>query len=149
MPSSSIGFWVAMTMNGGPSGYVRPSTVTWPSSMASSSADCVLGDARLISSASSTVANTPPGRNSNSLVARFQMETPVTSVGSRSGVNWMRRQLPPIDRAMALARDVLPTPGTSSMRRWPWANRHTSASWTASRLPWITCSTWSTSLRNI
>ena len=73
------------------------STVTWRSSIASSSADCVFGDARLISSASTTLANTPPGRNSNSLVARFQTDTPVTSDGSRSGVNWMR--LPrPVDR---------------------------------------------------
>ena len=69
---------------------MRASTVTWRSSIASSSADCVFGDARLISSASTTCANTPPGRNSNSFVPRFHTETPSTSDGSRSGVNWMR-----------------------------------------------------------
>ena len=47
----------------------------------------------------------------------------------------MRRHVPPIERAIALASDVLPTPGTSSMSRWPSANRHTSERWTARRLP--------------
>ena len=47
-----------MTMNGVGSLYVCASTVTWRSSIASSSADCVFGDARLISSASTTLANT-------------------------------------------------------------------------------------------
>ena len=54
-------------MNGRSSLYVCESTVTCRSSIASSNADCVLGDARLISSASTTLANTPPGRNSKSL----------------------------------------------------------------------------------
>ena len=56
-------------------------------------------------------------------------------------MNWMRWQVPPIERAIALASDVLPTPGTSSMRRWPSASRQTSARWICSRLPWMTCST--------
>src|SRR3954453_531894 len=109
--------------------------------MASSNADCVLGEARLISSARSTLAKTPPGRNWNSSAARLHTETPVTSEGGRSGVNWMRWQGPPIDAAIALASDVLPTPGTSSMRRCPSASMHTSARCTCSRLPWITRST--------
>ena len=46
-----------------------PSTVTWPSAMASSSADCVFGEARLISSPSTMLAKTGPGRNSNASVA--------------------------------------------------------------------------------
>ena len=78
------------------------STVTWRSSIASSSADCVFGDGRLISSASTTFANTPPGRNSNSSVPRFHTETPTTSEGRRSGVNWIRCHVPAID-----ARDRL------------------------------------------
>jgi hypothetical protein len=65
-----MGFCVATTMNGASSTYVVPSTVTWRSSMASSSADCVLGDARLISSPTTRWANTAPGRNSNSRVCR-------------------------------------------------------------------------------
>ncbi len=94
------------------------------------------------------MANTPPGRNSNSPSTRFHTDTPVTSDGRRSGVNWTRCQVPPIERAIALASEVLPTPGTSSMRRWPDASRQTSARCTASRLPWMTCSTLSTSARN-
>ena len=66
VPSMSIGFWVASTMNGVSSSYVVVSTVTWRSSMLSSSADCVLGDARLISSPTTMFANTAPGLNSKS-----------------------------------------------------------------------------------
>jgi hypothetical protein len=127
---------------------VCASTVTWRSSIASRSADWVFGDARLISSASSTLAKIPPGRNWNSSAARFHTDTPVTSEGSRSGVNWIRWHDPPIDAAMALASEVLPTPGTSSMRRWPSASRHTSARWTCSRLPWMTRSTLTSSAEN-
>ena len=117
MPSSSIGFCVAITMNGDASGCVCPSIVTWRSSIDSRSADWVFGDARLISSASTMLANTGPGRNSKSLLLRFQIDAPVTSLGSRSGVNWIRCHEPPVARARALASEVLPTPGTSSMRR--------------------------------
>ena len=76
----------------------------------------VLGVARLISSASTTWAMIGPGRNSNSWVFWLKIESPVTSDGSRSGVNWMRRKVHPTLRLMALASIVLPTPGTSSMR---------------------------------
>ena len=69
MPSISIGFWVATTMNGASRRYVVPSTVTCRSSMHSSSADWVLGEARLISSPTTMLAKTPPGRNSNSRVS--------------------------------------------------------------------------------
>src|SRR5262245_59030186 len=47
----------------------------------------------------------------------------------------MRRIVAPIELATALARDVLPTPGTSSMSRWPSQNMHTSAARTTSGLP--------------
>ena len=56
-----MGFWVAMTMNGSPTSWATPSTVTRPSSMTSSRADCVLGEARLISSASTMLAKIGPG----------------------------------------------------------------------------------------
>ena len=59
-----MGFWVAITMNGGPTGWATPSTVTRPSSITSSSADWVLGEARLISSASTIVGKIGPGWNS-------------------------------------------------------------------------------------
>ena len=66
MPSISTGFCVAITMNGASSAYVVPSTVTCRSSMHSSSADWVFGEARLISSPTTMLANTGPGLNSNS-----------------------------------------------------------------------------------
>src|SRR5829696_1464144 len=58
--------------------------------MHSSSAACVLGEARLISSTRSRFAKTGPGRKSNSFVRWSKTLTPVTSDGSKSGVNWMR-----------------------------------------------------------
>ena len=118
-----------------------PSTVTWRSSMHSSSADWVLGEARLISSPTTMLAKIAPGLNSNSRVSWLQTETPVMSLGSRSGVNWIRRTEQSMERASALASIVLPTPGTSSMSRWPSASRTVSARRTASVLPAITCST--------
>ena len=59
-----MGFWVAITMNGRPTPWGTPSTVTRPSSITSSSADWVLGEARLISSASTIVWKIGPGWNS-------------------------------------------------------------------------------------
>src|SRR5437868_11040183 len=96
--------------------------VTWRSSMDSRRADWVFGDARLISSPTTMLANTAPGLNSKSRVSWLYTLTPVTSLGSRSGVNWMRRTEQSIERANALASLVLPTPGTSSMSRCPSAS---------------------------
>ncbi len=64
VPSYSTGFCVATTRNGRASSCVCLSTVTWRSCMHSSRPDCVLGEARLTSSTSTTLANTGPGRNS-------------------------------------------------------------------------------------
>ena len=66
VPLSSTGFCVASIMNGLGRGCVTPSTVTPRSSIASRKADCVRGVARLISSARTMLANSGPGRNSNS-----------------------------------------------------------------------------------
>ena len=68
VPSYSIGFWVAITRNGSGIWWLIPSIVAWRSSMHSSSADWVLGVARLISSARTTWLMIGPGRNSNSWV---------------------------------------------------------------------------------
>ena len=106
--------------------------------MHSSSADCVFGEARLISSPTTTLAKTGPGLNSKSRRSWLNALTPVMSLGSRSGVNWIRRTEQSIDLASALASIVLPTPGTSSMSRCPSASRTVSASLTASALPSIT-----------
>jgi hypothetical protein len=61
VPACSIGFCVAMTRNGLPTGWATPSTVTRPSSITSSRAAWVLGEARLISSASTMVWKIGPG----------------------------------------------------------------------------------------
>ena len=87
--------------------------------MTSSSADCVLGEARLISSARTTEAKTGPRWNSNSWVLGSRIDTPVTSEGSRSGVNWMRELVVRTAAASARASWVLPVPGTSSSSRCP------------------------------
>ena len=106
--------------------------------MHSSSADWVLGEARLISSPTTTLANTGAGLELELAGLLVVDRTPVTSLGSRSGVNWIRRTVASIERASALASVVLPTPGTSSMSRWPSASRTTRASRTTSGLPSIT-----------
>jgi hypothetical protein len=71
--------------------------------MHSSSAACVFGEARLISSTSRKFAKTGPGRNSNSFVFWLKTLTPVTSEGSRSGVNWIRENEQSTERESALA----------------------------------------------
>src|ERR687887_338615 len=74
--------------------------------MHSSSAACVFGDARLISSTSRRFAKTGPGRNSNSFERWLKTFTPVTSEGSRSGVNCMRENETSRLRASAFASIV-------------------------------------------
>ena len=143
VPSCSIGFCVAITMKGVPSVCVSVSTVTCRSSMHSSSADWVFGEARLISSPSTMLAKIAPGLNSKSPVSWLKTLTPVTSVGRRSGVNWIRRNEQSIDRAIDFASIVLPTPGTSSISRCPSATSATSASLISLCLPRTTRSTFS------
>src|SRR6266571_7149931 len=69
------------------------------------------------------------------------METPVTSLGRRSGVNWIRLNVHPIERAIALVRTVLPTPGTSSIKTCPRQTTAIRLNATGSALPTITLST--------
>ena len=61
VPSYSIGFSVARRRNGYGTSRVTPSTVTCRSAIASSSADCVFGVARLISSTSTTLVKIGTG----------------------------------------------------------------------------------------
>ena len=68
----------------------RPSTVTWRSCIASSSDAWVFGGARLISSPSTRLAKTGPGRNTSSPRRGSKIAEPVTSDGIRSGVNCTR-----------------------------------------------------------
>ena len=61
--------------------------------------------------------------------------TPVMSDGSRSGWPWTRESGTPSAVAMARASTVLPTPGTSSMRRWLPDRAATTARVTARGVP--------------
>jgi hypothetical protein len=123
---------------------VCPSTVTCCSAIASSSADCVFGMARLISSTRMTLAKIGPGRNSKSRSRWLKMESPVTSVGWRSGVHWMREgDAPEIVWAIARASTVLAVPGTSSNRTCPPQIMAAKTSLTSFRLPWTTVSMFS------
>ena len=63
---------------------------------------------------------------------------PVISAGSRSGVNCTRLKPPSTERARALARVVLPVPGTSSSSTWPPASSAVSVSSISRSLPTIT-----------
>ena len=80
----------------GPVKVSRP-IVTWRSCITSSSALCTLAGARLISSASSRLVKTGPSDVVNSPVFWLKMRVPTRSAGTRSGVNWMRLNSPPID----------------------------------------------------
>ncbi len=100
--------------------------MTCRSCIASSSAACVLGGVRLISSASTMLAKIGPSRKRNSRVpvalSSWITSVPVMSAGIRSGVNWMR--LKSSDSASASVRisSVLARPGTPTSRQWPRAN---------------------------
>ncbi len=127
---------------------MTPSTVTCRSSMDSSRADWVFGGVRLISSPRTMLAKIGPGRNSKLAFVTSNTFTPVTSEGSRSEVNWIRRWWHDTEAESALPRLVLPTPGTSSTSRWPPATRHVTASRMASSLPWTTRAMLATRLSN-
>jgi hypothetical protein len=78
-------------------GSVAPPTVTCRSCIASSSAACVFGGARLISSASTMLAKIGPSQEREARACRWRSSSitsvPVMSAGIRSGVNWMRLKL--------------------------------------------------------
>ena len=82
VPSCSIGFCVAITRNGSGSGCVVSPIVTWRSCMASSSADCTLAGARLISSASTRFAKIGPLLG-DELAARLVVDDGADDVGGQ------------------------------------------------------------------
>ena len=100
-----------------------PPTVTWYSCIASSSAACVFGGVRLISSARMMFAKTGPGMNR--MCARAggasssMTSVPRMSDGIRSGVNWMRLNFRCTASASVLISSVLASPGTPRSRQWP------------------------------
>ena len=85
-----------------------------------------------------------PARNSKSPSRWFQIDEPVTSAGSRSGVNWTRLKPSPLASAKERAVSVFASPGTSSSRTWPSASRPSRISSSCSRLPTTARSTSST-----
>src|SRR5215471_5162925 len=130
-----------MTRKGGASSYVVPSIVTCRSCIASSSAACVFGGARLISSESKRFVKIGPGRNSKSPSRWFQIDAPVTSEGMRSGVNWMRVKRMLSTCANERAARVFARPGKSSSSTCPLARKPQSTSSSACRFPTIARST--------
>src|SRR4051812_3986825 len=91
--------------------------------MASSSADCVLGGVRLISSASTMWLKTGPGTKTRCrrpvCGSSWMMSVPVMSEGMRSGVNWMRENLRSSTWARVCTIRVLARPGTPVMMLLP------------------------------
>ena len=118
------------------------------SSITSNRADCVFGEALLISSASTSEANTGPFRHENVPVLWSYNVTPSTSDGSRSGVNWMRPNVEPIVCAVVRANRVFPVPGSSSNSRCPPANNTVSSCLIAVGLPMISAAMRSESSAN-
>ena len=114
VPTYPSSFCVAITINGSGRRWEMPSTVTVCSSIASSSADCVFGVARFISSASRMFVITRPCLYSKLFVSRLYIVKPVISDAVTSGVNCARRLTSPAAFPIAFASVVFPVPGTSS-----------------------------------
>src|SRR5919197_2018653 len=66
------------------------------------------------------------------------MRVPTRSEGTRSGVNWTRENVPPSTPAVVLIVRVFASPGTPSIRRWPWASRQTRTRSSIASCPAIT-----------
>ena len=96
--------------------------VTWRSCMASSNALCTFAGARLISSANIKLAKIGPFFTSNFSFLTLYTIVPITSAGSKSGVNWMRLNLASISDDKVLIANVFAKPGTPSKSTWPFAN---------------------------
>ena len=62
---------------------------------------------------------------------------PMTSAGSRSGVNWMRENEAWMISARVRTASVLASPGTPSSRMWPPVSRPTSSRSTMASCPTI------------
>src|SRR5699024_11975097 len=77
------------------------------------------------------------------------MVTPVTSEGSRSGVNWIREWLACTVAATARANEVFPVPGKSSSSRCPPDSRQVKVNRTTCDLPSTAADTLATSRSNV
>ena len=114
--------------------------------MASSSADCVFGGVRLISSASTMLAKIGPGtkvqRRCPVVGSSSMMSVPVMSEGIRSGVNWMRLKTRPSVCAMVRTISVFAVPGKPVIRQWPPTKSEMRIWSSTSSCPTITWRTW-------
>src|SRR5208283_1265526 len=136
-----------MTKKGLGSGWVCPPIVTCLSCMASRSALWTFAGARLISSARTRFAKIGPRWGLKSPDFGWKTMVPTTSLGSRSGVNWIRSNWTPSDDANDLTSKVLARPGIPSRSTWPPASRDTrsrsmTASWPMTALPISSRSFW-------
>ena len=107
------------------------------------------GGARLISSASTMFANTGPREAKAAGPGRRVLlgsSVPVMSLGTRSGVNWMRRKSSRIDSATERTISVFASPGTPTSSAWPPARTAMMISSSTSRWPTIRRETSSRSL---
>src|SRR5690349_17083327 len=141
VPSDSIGFWVAMTRKGCGTGCVSCPIVTWRSCITSSSADCTLAGARLISSASRKLQKTGPSSTSkppSPAAPPRKILVPTRSAGTRSGVNWSRLKEPPSTSATVFTGRVLARPRPPSRRTCPPARSATSTRSSIASWPTIT-----------
>src|SRR6476659_1173581 len=140
VPSCSIGFCVARTKTGSGSGIVWPLALTLGSCIASSSAACVRGGARLISSAKTMLANTGPctKRKLRAPLAESssRISVPVMSLGTRSGVNWIRWKSRCTASASERTMSVFARPGTPTSSACPPAMSDIRIS--SSTVPWPT-----------
>src|SRR3954454_24502574 len=66
------------------------------------------------------------------------MRVPTRSAGTRSGVNWTRRKLPPTTWASVFTVSVFASPGTPSSSTWPPARSATSSRSSIASWPTIT-----------
>src|SRR6185437_2427944 len=122
-------------MNSSPRSWSRPSIVTTRSFIACSSAACVFGGVRLISSARRSCVKIGPLVRVKLLLRKSKRLVPSTSPGMRSGVNWMRPKSSARPAAKACVSSVFAVPGTPSMRTWPPTRRLVSMKSTASSCP--------------
>src|SRR4051794_30437780 len=130
-----------MTRNGRGTRWVSWPIVTWRSCMTSSSADCTLAGARLISSASRKLQKTGPSSTSkppSPAAPPRKILVPTRSAGTRSGVNCSRLKEPPSTSATVFTVRVLARPGTPSSRTCPPARSATSTRSSIASWPTIT-----------
>ena len=117
VPTPSYGFIVAITMKGTGRVYEIPASVTCPSAIASSIADCTLAGARLSSSAIKISVKMGHFLDSKLVVLGLYTSAPTASDGRRSEVNCILADLSPMSEANTFAERVFATPGgpTSSI----------------------------------